>query len=183
LRAAIAQHDTYISEEVMYKLIEKITPREAVCLAVRQIREFLPAFEQYHPDMTAPRIMLDLMAEGEPIDPERPFPELDNRRFTPGYDGFLLALELVDAAALHQTDPPACYRKAGRAIANALGTRRLEYWARRFPEDWEIARRSELGEENLPPLKSAYLREPVVEQFTVDIWTALADELETLLPA
>ena len=127
LRAAIAQHDTYISEEVMYKLIEKITPREAVCLAVRQVREFLPAFEQYHPDMTAPRIMLDLMAEGDPIDPERPFPELDNRYFTPGYSGFMQALMLVDNAALRQADPPACYIKAGRAIANALGTRCYEY--------------------------------------------------------
>jgi hypothetical protein len=181
LREAIAKHDWYECEETMKRLVENLSPREAVRLSVKQVSLFLPVFEQYHPNITGPRKMLSLLASGDPIDETSSFPELSNNYSSPGSSGFLRAIALVDNASQSQHDPHSCFTKVGRAIANAIGSRRLEYWARKFPADWEIAHRSEIGEENLPSIQSDYLREPEVEKYTEGMWSAVADEIEKLL--
>ena len=43
LREAIAQQEWYECEEIIRELIQNLSPREAVRLAVRQVRQFLPA--------------------------------------------------------------------------------------------------------------------------------------------
>lgn len=181
LRNAIAQHNWYECEEIIKKFVENLTPSEAVQLSAKQVSLFLPLFEQYHPHITDPHIILDALIIGDPINKNATFPGLLNSYPSPGTNEFMNALELVNAAVQEQHEPLSCYIKAGRAIVNAIGSRRLEYWARKFPEDWELTRRSALGEENLPTLQSAYLRESEVEQYTEDMWLALAEEVERLL--
>lgn len=67
-REAIATHEWYHCELRTKELLEQFSPIEALKIGIDQIDSYLPLFEQYHPNITWPRLWLDEAKKLKPID-------------------------------------------------------------------------------------------------------------------
>ncbi len=177
-RLLVVKHNWSEADEVLLTLLEKLEPREIVKFAVAQLRIFLPVFEKYHPETTAPHEMLDLLSQGEPISPSIPFPALNTTYSSPGAYAFIDALRLIDEASQHQDDPHFCAFKVAQAILNVLSARSFEYSLTQFPSAWELAPNEET---EAPPRPIRYIGTSETERFKEDIRLHLVNALEDLM--
>ncbi|MEP7285118.1 MAG: hypothetical protein ABI947_05045 [Chloroflexota bacterium] len=175
------EHDWARCEGILEALLEQMKIPDAIKVALEQVKAYLPTFEYYHPEVTWSRELLNLMESGQVIERPASFPVYGEGFPSPGSNGFIEALALVKSAIRHQHEPQVCIDLASGAIANSIGARRYEYWARKYPSDWDISLRLDAGEENLPPMESQYLRDPQVQKYTEDLWTLLANIIQDRL--
>jgi hypothetical protein len=157
-------------------LLEKLPTRRMVQLAAAELKRSLPAFEELRSKIRWARQALDQMTNGDPVGQDFEFGQ-DVGGVNPIVTNFLDGLDKLDAASQEQDDPHVCAGNAARAILCAINARRYHYFGRVFPRDWRIVVKREAGVKDLPGLKSKFLEETAVQEFTTAEWRSLADAL------
>lgn len=159
--------------ELLGQLLEKISPRETVLLAAAELNQCLPIFEKYRPKVKWPRTALQQLSQAEPLPEDFDFsPEVEGAN--PIITHFIEGLDWLDAAVNDQAKPHICANECNRVILSAVNSRRYEYFAKLFPNDWRIVVKREAGAEDLPPMKSRFMSESAVEDYTAGLWRSLA---------
>jgi hypothetical protein len=154
-------------------LLENLPPREAVLLAADEFNQCLPIFEKYRPKVGWPRAAMKHLTQAEPLPDDFDFsPEIEGAN--PIIRHFIEGLDWLDTAVVDQDKPHICASECKRVILSAIDTRRYEYFARLFPNDWRIVVKREAGAENLPPMKTRFMAESAVEDYTAGLWRKLA---------
>lgn len=162
-------------------LLEKLPPREAVLLSAAELNECLPIFERYRPKVAWPRAALKYFSEAAPLPDDFDFsPEVEGAN--PIITHFLEGLDWLDAAAADQAKPHICANECNRTILSAISSRRYEYFAKLFPQDWRIVVKREAGATDLPPMKTRFLDESAVEDYMAGMWRKLSAALAERLP-
>lgn len=176
LEAAAADHDWMICQAALEQLLENLPTGEGVKLAAGELKIALIAFENLRPNIKWARQAVEIISKGTPLP--------DTFAFEPPVEGanpiindFADALDLLDQAAVDQTKPHICAAWASKAIQGALNVRRYDYFATNYHLDWRIVVKREAGAENLPPLRSKFLREPDVEAYMGSMWLKLIGKL------
>ena len=180
VKEAAANYDWSKCDELTEKLASSLSVEDALNVGVHEIEFCLAAFERRHSDIRWPRTLVSLIQQRDTA-----AYSLDFLPWTEGtnpIDSSLLnALEMLRNAAEDHDKPEACTWEVWRAVCWSIFARRLEYYAGEFPEDWEVSLLSASGKTNLPPIKSRYLAEPKIEEFTATLWLGFVREIESQL--
>lgn len=99
---------------------------------------------------------------------------------------FAMAISILDRAfILYYENSEDSYKiLAARAIACVITAKTLRYWIENFPESWEVRRQTEqegvIDEKSFEPLRE-YRASPKRQAYEMDLWLALADEVEAIV--
>lgn len=180
MQAAVEAQAWPEATDALERLLERLPSRAAVLFAAAQLQACVPIFEQYRPKIGWPRAAIEQLATGDPLPEEFDFtPEVEGAN--PIVRHFLDGLDFLDAAAADQHKAHVCAVECAKVILNSIQVRRHEQFARLFPRDWRLVIKREAGEEDLPPLHSTYLNEPVIVRYTADLWNTIGAALDQRL--
>ncbi len=181
VKRAITDLDWFRCQELTEQIVPSLPVEEAISIGVHQAELCLLGFERRHPDIRWSRTLISLLQQRDPAAYSLaflPWPEEIN----PIDTSLLNGLEMLTNAAEAHNNPEVATWRVWKAIQWSIGARRFEYYAGEFPEDWKICLLSAAGETNVPPLKSQYLAEPKIQDFTANLWRSFVQDLESRLP-
>ena len=180
VKRAIADLDWFRCQELTEQIVPSLSVEDAITIGVHQVELCLCGFEQRHPDISWPRTLISLLQQRDPAAYSLaflPWPEEIN----PIDTSLLHGLEMLTNAVEAYINPEVATWRVWKAVQWSIGARRFEYYAGKFPEDWKISLLSAAGETNVPPLKSLYLAEPKIQDFTANLWLGFVQDIESRL--
>lgn len=180
LRRTVERQQWMEAFDLLNVVVEKLPPRRIVQLSAAQLKEALPAFEKLRSKIRWTRQAVELMSTGDPLPDDFEFGQ-EAEGANPVVTNFMIGLDKLDAAASEQANPHVCASNGARAILCAIAARRYDYFSRVFPRDWRIIVKREAGAKDLPPIKSKFLEESAVEEFTTGVWRALVEQIKGAL--
>ncbi|MBX3062493.1 MAG: hypothetical protein KF726_05930 [Anaerolineae bacterium] len=180
LRRTVERQQWMEAFELLSVVLEKLPPRRIVQLSAVQMKAALPAFEELRTKLRWTRQAIELMSNGDPLPDDFEFGQ-EAEGANPIVTNFMIGLDKLDAAASEQDDPHVCANNGTRAILSAISARRYHYFSRLFPRDWRIVVKREAGVKDLPPIKSKFLEESAVEEFTTGLWRSLVEQIKDAL--
>lgn len=173
----IINNKWYGCESTLYDLIQFISPRDAIKIAVNQTASYLPIFEHYYRDVHWPRKFLVELGETGHLSSTFPIYEDEgNKLLSPGASPFFKALEFLESAVARTTNPDECLSRTASAIVEALAANRYYVWAASNPGDWELW--INRAWRDIFEMKSKLLHGTEVDRYLKDKWSQIANQIE-----
>ena len=201
LRIAATRYDWRQCEVFMFNLFTELAIADGMLIAIDQLANHLPAFEEYHPDIDWVRQWFEVVKPLKKVDTSSyNFPYHSETRLydeqgvaTPGSSAFMDGITLMQEAFdtfIADNQAALCLDLAKGVIGSSVTASTFAYAAKTCPEAWENARvllgdmritdeysLKELEERNQK--RGSYDR--CTNKFHQNLWLAIAKKLEAHL--
>jgi hypothetical protein len=173
------------------ELLNRLSERDAIEIALKYLYMYLPRFEFYHPHDIWVRRVLNIFENGQKFEWTDPsllgIEHRWDRLFKPpGSDPFIQGVYYLLDVIEHPDDPLCRVQSVGSSIYGIVE----ETWARDYPYRWmtyqhfmfhreEIVK--EMDEAIIFWMHKVHLYEPIIIELEQKLWTDVGNELEKRL--
>jgi hypothetical protein len=190
LREAAANSSWNECTRITAELLEQLSDRNCILLAAKYVQEYLPTFEEHHPNTSWPRERLNEILkkiEGYEASGSTHFilPDIDSEFDTPGSNGFVKELEVLWELVFSSDRKHDCPDKATSVIGGIIMARLTNNWGRRYTNEWlhwySSAVHGEGEDGTLVLAQAQFMNDPMVVELATAEWHGVADRILDLL--